>query len=96
MGTFLSDPGIWGPIFGSGSLSLSERPFADLTDVTCGKHEVCLILMQAYLKTLSICSHLFILVLWNLQCGLSTAPFLTLSYPVNRANRELQDNLTAK
>ena len=24
----------WGPIYGSGSLKLTERPFADLTDVT--------------------------------------------------------------
>ena len=24
----------WGPIYGSGSLSLIPRPFADLTDVT--------------------------------------------------------------
>ena len=31
---FLSDPGIPGPIYGSGCLSQTERPFADLTDVT--------------------------------------------------------------
>ena len=32
--TFLSDPGIPGPIYGSSCLKLSMRPFADLTDVT--------------------------------------------------------------
>ena len=31
---FLSDPGIPGPIYGSKPLSLTLRPFADLTDVT--------------------------------------------------------------
>ena len=31
---FLSDPGIPGPIYGSGSLSVCMRGFADLTDVT--------------------------------------------------------------
>ena len=31
---FLSDPGIPGPIYGSGCLKLSPRCFADLTDVT--------------------------------------------------------------
>ena len=25
---------LWGPIYGSGSLSLTDTPFADLTDVT--------------------------------------------------------------
>ena len=33
-GTFLSDPGIPGPIYGSEPLKLTPRPFADLTDVT--------------------------------------------------------------
>ena len=32
--TFLSDPGIPGPIYGSGSLLVRPRGFADLTDVT--------------------------------------------------------------
>ena len=32
--SFLSDPGIPGPIYGSGCLKLSPRRFADLTDVT--------------------------------------------------------------
>ena len=31
---FLSDPGIPSPIYGSNSLSQTETPFADLTDVT--------------------------------------------------------------
>ena len=31
---FLSDPGVPGPIYGSSCLSLSHRPFADLTDVS--------------------------------------------------------------
>ena len=31
---FLSDPGISGPIYGSKSLKLCNRPCADLTDVT--------------------------------------------------------------
>ena len=31
---FLSDPGIPGPIYGSGCLKLTTRRFADLTDVT--------------------------------------------------------------
>ena len=30
----LSDPGIWGPIFGSRCPSVTTRRFADLTDVT--------------------------------------------------------------
>ena len=34
MGSFLSDPGVPGPIYGSESLRLTKRPFADLTDVT--------------------------------------------------------------
>ena len=32
--SFLSDPGVPGPIYGSSSLSLTTTPFADLTDVT--------------------------------------------------------------
>ena len=32
--TFLSDPGVPGPIYGFASLSLSETPCANLTDVT--------------------------------------------------------------
>ena len=32
--TFLSDPGVPGPIYGSESLSLTERRFWNLTDVT--------------------------------------------------------------
>ena len=31
---FISPRYTWGPIYGSGSLSLSPRGFADLTDVT--------------------------------------------------------------
>ena len=34
MELFLSDPGVPGPIYGSSCLSLSHKPFADLTDVT--------------------------------------------------------------
>ena len=29
---FLSDPGVWGPMYGSGRLSDADRPCADLTD----------------------------------------------------------------
>ena len=31
---FIGPRCLWGPIYGSGSLKLSLRPFADLTDVT--------------------------------------------------------------
>ena len=30
----------WGPIYGSGSLKLSKRPFADLTDVPLADEDI--------------------------------------------------------
>ena len=45
--TFLSDPGIAGLIDGFESLKLSERPFADLTDVTLADEDTNSILREA-------------------------------------------------
>ena len=41
---FLSDPGVPGPIYGSSCLSLSERRFWNLTDVTLADEDAISIL----------------------------------------------------